>query len=164
MIALQGHLLLERERTAQPAVGGRTRGAARPSNWVASREFSPYVRIRQPDGSSQDFALARRDQRYRFPQDPGQSRRQYERVNGIRRTTEDRARRWPRPRAAPGLRLHIALELVVDVDRPGRDDGVGREGRVEQVGIGADGRARAERGRGRRPRRRRSRRRRRSWP
>ena len=61
-------------------------------------------------------------------------------------------------------RLHVALELVVDVDRPGRDDGVGREGRVEQVGVGADGRARAERGRGRRPRRRRSRRRRRSWP
>ncbi len=35
-------------------------------NLAVSREFSPYVRIRQPDGSSQDFSLSRHDQRYRF--------------------------------------------------------------------------------------------------
>ena len=37
---------------------------------LAVSRVSPYVRIRQPDGSSQDFALARRDQRYRFRRTP----------------------------------------------------------------------------------------------
>src|SRR5262249_17907337 len=55
-----------------------------------------------------------------------------------------RARKVAPPPRHSGL--YEPLELIADIDGPGRDDGVGREGRVEQVRIGADGRARAERG------------------
>jgi hypothetical protein len=46
------------------------RGQSGTFNLVLASGFSPYVRIRQPNGSYQDFSLPLRDQRYRFQQTP----------------------------------------------------------------------------------------------
>ena len=60
---LNGSGPLSRQLSVEP-------GRSQTFSLVVSREFSPYVRIRQPDGSAQDFSLSRRDQRYRFHRTP----------------------------------------------------------------------------------------------